>query len=1646
MIPFYPPQDENTVESRLTSLFDAESLIELFTDTCDTKKDITDQIPLWVVFEKDGLEDEGKSPITIFDLIQKYYDWLYCDTKDGSQYELGLKLLDLIDIDKTREIYVGRLAGIYANGLSQSDLVGYGGKIPVDNARNFIHGVRKNFHQKKTTIDGIRYFFKTLFNISEDDVKVQFPKKYLLRLNGGRFFNENFSFPGGTGSYDVLNTLSGSCLNFSRMQDGNFYQDYSYLLKVGMKSSYYKDAYKTLSHPAGLKVIYEKTLEDYTGPQTDYDVSEVCERTFLRNYAPYGISHEYTDILDTYQGNTYYGLNYCIGCCGTSFGIFTAPTFAFPNWTKTNITGFNFKEIPLSYFFDLCYDDTEISSPNAGLTCTTCIVPFTTQYDIVFKYLINRYEPGWSAATENAGKAATLSLLGISAAQNPFNVGGAVMNAFQYVAYPGTSGASAGWFDPIVHPRTYATAVRTAYRPFERARNPRKANHKFINWYYPAFAEDVYYDVSGPSNTFFGLSKNFRYTDTFNDTSRPISRMLSLNVSNAYANGVERYILHSPYGWFTPQQVTSRSPEGSWRSFPWMTRNYAGDHFKFDQYLLTNEKTTLRDLLNNPDTTVRDANEGIIINGVTDAHLNTQYSGLTYPMGYVAIFPDYTRQVGYTQTVNIGSPWIPYPDGITWSGGWFGSGIVLNFNERTMVMNDGSKFSTTPPSLVGDFIVTNIPSGWWNSFSSNTDGLSYTFSRRLVNDLDLISNEWSNKIEFIGYFGNLPYGPIQEYTIPWMLYKDPTVPSNVEYFNWRLNASVSHWKTKFKSPHDNFAHIIMDASAPMERTFHMYQGPGYTAWRNITPSGISYAENIPVRWFKDQYNYTRGSSGPDSDNGVIMGIESFGHYMFKHDVVVDGVDPTNTEQSRTPGDPNPRHWCLDDNIAADLWTSSYNMLLGQRKRGFTYTDSIWKQGVCGTSELGEIFSAEEPLTNQTLDAYPFFYNSFIEYKNSALQYKRLSGTYFDANGGIPWNYDRRFRLFYLYPTILALNMSIKDHINTGAAYFAAPYSTPHSGWYDHTLGVTYTMGMESNTAPYDATIYAARNSIWAASLAPTDPSVDPTDISAEDLGDVNTYDYVKPVVHVFDCAGDGGYENSTSSQFISGANGCFDRFPSIVSKLMDLPAGKRMYYLRRYSEGPIYNEVGDRFSNGKQSPWADKAGITLTNDWTAVATALANQGAEPDYIALDCEQSGNIFNFPYGSSVSWTAQVKGITSDSHYTQTWNGSSSFSSLTTDGGNYSFNITDVVNGTYHPQSSKSYLYWDRAVKSLESALLKSTITDTSSSIFGSEISVSNFNDMIVHPGTTGEVYNENGHPFMQEMLAGDASSPVLYGGWNFPDSYGILKSDPTRIVRKDYATTLAFGDNAWNQLLIIIQKLRTARRNTTGRIRPYIASRYYSVSPFITHWNENSVNLGLYNEMIRHCCLTGIESFILFNDQDTSSNRDSALSSMNSILQDVNNKLGGSISQTSDSSRIDFTQQVLISGAPTIGGSKLWRITPKPSVILRDSNGSILSMDSDGGIWMYTSINEKVVANYKNSAIVITVESIDFYPVVSNTPFTNRRSPLTPPQNYWAGTPNSSEFELLYACMKGGLTMGLESLGFEDLFKYLYARGATGFVED
>lgn len=368
-----------TVRSKLaelTGVIDELQTLIFDAGSCGVQYDISNQIPLWVIYEKQDRIESGYDGLSIFDFVQKYYNWLYCDNSTGAQYELSSEFLDLIDIEKTRITFLERLSQIYVDGLQLKGLEHNGGLITAENLTKFMKGIRRTFYHKKTTEDGIRYFFKTLFGVNEEDVKIEVPKKLILRLNGGRFYDENFKFPGRTGSYDLIGSLSGSYLNGSRIQDGNWIQDWSYLLSVGIVANEYKETYLNVAHPAGLKVVFEKTLADYQGPTYDETVPFVCELARLRNYAPYGISFDYSGRTAGIYGPagswsgtgiTFVGLTANTGCCGTIYSGFSGPTYLFPNWTEqTDI--FNFRDLYIGTMLELCYP-AELGSPNAGNIC-----------------------------------------------------------------------------------------------------------------------------------------------------------------------------------------------------------------------------------------------------------------------------------------------------------------------------------------------------------------------------------------------------------------------------------------------------------------------------------------------------------------------------------------------------------------------------------------------------------------------------------------------------------------------------------------------------------------------------------------------------------------------------------------------------------------------------------------------------------------------------------------------------------------------------------------------------------------------------------------------------------------------------------------------------------------------------------------------------------------------------------------------------------------------------------------------------------------------------------------------------------------------------------------------------------------------------
>lgn len=499
---------------------------------------------------------------------------------------------------------------------------------------------------------------------------------------------------------------------------------------------------------------------------------------------------------------------------------------------------------------------------------------------------------------------------------------------------------------------------------------------------------------------------------------------------------------------------------------------------------------------------------------------------------------------------------------------------------------------------------------------------------------------------------------------------------------------------------------------------------------------------------------------------------------------------------------------------------------------------------------------------------------------------------------------------------------------------------------------------------------SAPTDIWAATWLRTDYDQSfPATLAVENYGNVNKFTYVKPLIPILDCIGDGGYEWSTPTQFLNGTN-CGtpnERLNAIINKLKDLPEGKRAYVMTRYNQGPIYNEVGDKFASGGQSPWAEFVGITLDNDVTTIFTRLGVSGATPDYISLDMEQ--NYFAFRYGPLVNHDgytylgiSAMYGITSSALYNQSWYGLTSFSNLfknTITGQTFGFD--NIVNGVFHPQTTRDYLYWDRAVSGLLDTLQNEFLVKPIKEIFPNT-KISNYDSFIISDGgTLGNYYNYNGHPELSSSTVGDGISPVLYAGWNFPDVYGVYESDPTKIVRTNYGGTTAFASNAWNHLLLLLQNMRAAKRdNPNTPIRPWVGSPYFTDPPIglDAKWTENTENLGLYYESLRHIALHDTELFYYFNSdlaEDTAEKMQTALTRVNSVLQEINTIKGGyQPNKCVTTDRINFLADYVISGAGTTRGTYLWRVTPKPGYVLETSIDRYpIELDTDGGAWIETA---------------------------------------------------------------------------------------------
>ena len=374
------------------------------TDAVEKPVDVTDLFPMWI---RDRSESNNPSNHMI-KFVQSYYDWLY----DKSGYELStttftdVGLRRLIDIDETPSEFLKLFVKTYASGFPEwyvGATASIDGSSTESYVRKFIKNIRRGLYQRKSTEEAYQYFFESLFD--EPDVELSYPKTNILRLNGGRFGDWTVNDTDGSGGGFLQHGLVGSYLNGPyKLQDSNWYQDFSYILKAGVSVvdpktglPIYYDALQGTLHPAGLKGFFEKSTQDYVPPDNYEGGIDICEDPALKNYFPYrmksnssielcfgctGSGYTYAgptamalglngSDLSTLAGGTF-GWTYGDMWSGVGAGSIPAeynePTHAHPSWTENILDSIGFEDI---YISDMSYLCPSLDSPNLGITgCT----------------------------------------------------------------------------------------------------------------------------------------------------------------------------------------------------------------------------------------------------------------------------------------------------------------------------------------------------------------------------------------------------------------------------------------------------------------------------------------------------------------------------------------------------------------------------------------------------------------------------------------------------------------------------------------------------------------------------------------------------------------------------------------------------------------------------------------------------------------------------------------------------------------------------------------------------------------------------------------------------------------------------------------------------------------------------------------------------------------------------------------------------------------------------------------------------------------------------------------------------------------------------------------------------------------------------
>ena len=315
--------------------------------TCEYPQNIKNLFPRWV-----RLLNNNNS--ILIALTEQYYNWLSCNCNDIT--DIGfLSLEELIDIEKIPDSLLKNLANSYLNAVPSESITS--NLITPTGLRNLIQNIKTNLYAKKGTEESVKLVINKAYGVPVENISVGYPKKYLMRLNGGKFdwMRDNLN-PNGEYSTTGYPQLSGSRLNFSVIGDQNIWQDYSYVINCStLSQDQYDGVIRPLTHPSGFEDIFNYKPEIFNNSNNQAAAITIYEYPKIKNYAGYTLGAKQS------IGNTF-------GCISG----YTAPYYVFPTWDveiSVYAAGLTFGGITLSDFFEL-RPITGYTFPNELFACT----------------------------------------------------------------------------------------------------------------------------------------------------------------------------------------------------------------------------------------------------------------------------------------------------------------------------------------------------------------------------------------------------------------------------------------------------------------------------------------------------------------------------------------------------------------------------------------------------------------------------------------------------------------------------------------------------------------------------------------------------------------------------------------------------------------------------------------------------------------------------------------------------------------------------------------------------------------------------------------------------------------------------------------------------------------------------------------------------------------------------------------------------------------------------------------------------------------------------------------------------------------------------------------------------------------------------